>query len=368
LSHLRSFLVIFALALPIPAAIVGCGGSGSSSEDPQQVLNDTFNNDTKVTSGVVDITANVSAGDQGSFDFELKGPFQGDAKDPTALPQLDWTATASGQGAGQTLDFSGQLVVTNDNAYVVYGGNTYEVGTDTFNQFKQAFEKQSAQSNSQGGVQGFKQNCETAVQQAGGDSSVCDIDFTSWLTNLSNDGTTDVEGTSTVHISGDANVDQILKDFIAIAQQTGGAAAASGISSSQLDQVKQAISNAHIDVYSGEDDHVLRKLDLNLSIDPSAIAGATPVPISSVDVEFAVTLSDVNSSQTISAPSGPTKPITDLFSSLGGVGGLGALGGSIPQSGSSSSGSSSANKKYLDCVAKATSTAAVNKCTALLQG
>jgi hypothetical protein len=362
---MRTVLAIFALALPIPAAVAGCGGSGDSGEDPQTVLDQTFNNDTKVSSGVVDITANVSAGDQGSFDFELKGPFQGDPNDPNALPQLDWTATASGQGAGQTIDFSGQLVVTQDNAYIVYNGQTYEVGTDTFNQFKDAFSKQTAQSGgSSTSGQTFTQNCEAAVQQAGGDPSACDISFSDWLTNLSNDGSADVDGTSTTHISGDANVSQIVSDLIEIAKQTGGTAASS-IDTSQLDQVEQAISGAHIDVYSGQDDHLLRKLDFTLSIDPSAIAGATPVPISSVDVEFAVTLSGVNEDQTVSAPSGPTKPLSDL---LGGLGAFGGLGSSLPGGSGlgGSSGGSSSSQKYLDCVSKATSSADQQKCLSLL--
>ena len=35
----------------------------------------------------------------------------------------------------------------------------------------------------------------------------------SWLTNLSNEGDADVEGTTTIHIHGDANIDQIVSDF-----------------------------------------------------------------------------------------------------------------------------------------------------------
>jgi hypothetical protein len=372
LTSMRTVLAICALALPIPAAVAGCGGGDDKGEDPQQVLDETFNNDTKVSSGVIDITANVSAGDQGSFDFELKGPFQGDANDPTALPQLDWTATASGQGAGQSIDFSGQLVVTDDNAYIVYNGTTYEVGTDTFNQFKSQFEKAAGQAGaSQSSTQSFSDNCKAAVAQAGGDTSACDIDFASWLTNLSNDGTSDIEGTSTTHISGDANISQIVSDLLDIAKATGGAGAASQIPQAQLDQVEQAISDAHIDVYSGEDDHVIRKLDLSLSADPSAIGGVAAAAVGSVDVDFAVTLSGVNEDQSVSAPAGPTQPLSDLFQGLGGAGlPFGSLGsGSGSGSGlggSSSSGGSASSQKYLDCISKATSTADQQKCLALL--
>ena len=368
---MRTLIAACALALPIPAAVAGCGGdSGSSGEDPQQVLQETFNNDTKVSSGNVDVTANVSAGDTGSFDFELQGPFQANPDDPNALPQLDWTATAKGGAAGQSIDFSGQLVITSDNAYVAYNGSTYEVGSDMFNQFKDSLSQLQKKAGTSGtSSQSFSESCQAAVEQSGGDTSVCDIDFTSWLTNLSNDGTQDVEGTSTIKISGDANVKTILTDFIKIAQQTGGAANLQGFDPSQLDLVEGAIKDAHIDVYSGEDDHVLRKLDFTMSIDPSAIPSPTPVPVDSIDVNFGVTLSGVNEDQSISAPSGPTKPISDLLGglgALGGVGGLGGLPGGSIGGGSSTGGSPSANQKYLDCIAKASSADEVNKCTALL--
>jgi hypothetical protein len=369
---MRTLLAACALALPIPAAVAGCGSdSGSSSEDPQQVLDDTFNNDAKVSSGNLDLTANVSAGDAGSFDLELQGPFQTDPDNPGMLPQLDWTASAKGGAAGQNVDFSGQLVITSDNAYVVYNGNTYEVGADMFKQFQDSaaqLQKQAGGSSTSG--QSFSDSCKAAVDQAGGDSSVCDVDFTSWLTNLSNEGTEDVEGTSTVKVSGDADVQAILTDFINIAKQTGGAADLQGFDPSQLGIVEDAIKDAHIDVYSGEDDNILRKLDFSMSIDPSAIPSPTPVPVDNIDVNFGVTLSGVNEDQTIEAPSGEAKPISDLLGSLGALGGIGGLG-SIPGAGSSGSGSGgggieSANQKYLDCVAKATSPDEINKCTALL--
>ena len=65
MSRIRTALVVCALALPIPAAIAGCGGSDSSSsdEDPQTVLDETFNNDTRVTSGDLQLHASLSPWD-----------------------------------------------------------------------------------------------------------------------------------------------------------------------------------------------------------------------------------------------------------------------------------------------------------------
>jgi hypothetical protein len=49
LIRLRTLFAVCALALLVPAAIAGCGGDDDSSDvDPQTVLDETFNNDTKV--------------------------------------------------------------------------------------------------------------------------------------------------------------------------------------------------------------------------------------------------------------------------------------------------------------------------------
>ena len=304
MSRIRTILVVCALALPIPAAIAGCGGDSSSSsdEDPQTVLDETFNNDTKVTSGDVQLNASVSAeGDQGGqLDVSLSGPFQGDPDNEAAIPQLDWTASLTGEGAGQSIDFSGGLVVTDDNAYVEYKDQAYEVGTKAFASLRDQLEAQAgSQSQSTGG---FAEQCETALQQAGAtDTSGCDIDLESWLTNLSNEGTEDVGGAETVHISGDADVNTILTDVGNLASAVPGATA-QGFDPSQLSTVSDAVTDASIDVYSGVDDHILRKLDANLAIDPSAIAGGELLPVSNIQISFSVEIAGVNEEQTIDAP------------------------------------------------------------------
>ena len=176
MTRIRTFILLCLLALAVPIVIAGCG-SDDSSEDPQTVLDETFNNDTKVTSGDLSLTASVNAeGDQGgSFEASLSGPFQGDADNPNAIPQLDWTVSATGSGAGQSIDFSGGLTVTDDNAYVTYNDQAYEVGTDTFDQLKQAFEAQAAAATGTTGAQGtFTEQCATAIEQAGGDGGLAD--------------------------------------------------------------------------------------------------------------------------------------------------------------------------------------------------
>ena len=308
--------MVCALALPIPAAIAGCGGDDSSSEDPQTVLDETFNNDTTVTSGDLSLSASVSAdGDQGgSFEATLSGPFQGDPDNENAVPQLDWTASVSGEGAGRSLDFNGGLVVTDDNAFVEYNDQAYEVGTREFASLRDQTEQQAqaAGTDAQGT---FQEQCTTAIEQAGGDAAACDIDFESWLTNLTNDGTEDVGGTETIHISGDADAQKMLTDIGNLASSIPGASS-QGIDPSQLSAASSAITEASVDVYSGADDHILRKVDANLTIDPSQIAPEGAVPVSNIQISFSVEIDGLNEQQTIEAPSN-AKPISELLGRRG---------------------------------------------------
>jgi hypothetical protein len=301
LSRLKALVATLVIAVPIPAAIAGCGGGSSSNdEDPQQVLTQTFDNSTKVTSGNLNISLSGSAEGttSGSLTATIDGPFQSDESNPNAFPQLDLTGKVTAEQAGQSFSFDGSLIATDDNAYVEYQGQAYEVGTALFEKFARAYERQAAQA--QGG-----QDNSSFFKQFG-------INPDKWLTNVSNEGTTDVDGTETIHVHGDADVPQIVSDLQKAAQQAPGSTA-THLSPQQIDQIQSAIKSATVDVYSGTDDKVLRKLALALTIEPPAGTGSS---VSSVDVNFSVTVSDVNSPQTISPPDN-AKPLRDLLSQFG---------------------------------------------------
>jgi hypothetical protein len=361
LSHIRTFFAICAIAIPAGALISGCGGDDESSdEDPQAVLEETFNNEERITSGNLSLSASVSAsGEQGgSFEASLAGPFQGDPEDENAIPQLDWSGSVSGEGAGDSIDYEAGLVVTDDNAFVEYGGEAYEVGSDQFTQLKDQVEAQAPDDDGDGGQASFQAGCEQALQQAGAtDTSACEIDLESWLTNLTNEGTEDVGGSESVHIRGDADVDQILADIGELASAVPGAAA-SGFDPSQLGSFSGAVTEAAIDVYSTADEHLLSKLELALAIDPSVIAGGAAVPVDSIDVDFSIEIAEINEEQTIEGPS-DAKPISELLGGLD-IGGLGPLGGAIP--GGAGGGGIEDPTAYLECLDQAQTPEEIDAC------
>jgi hypothetical protein len=380
LTSTRTLLAICALALPIPAAIAGCGDDddgGSSDADPQQVLEETFNNETSITSGNVDLSLSLSAeGEQGgSFEAGLGGPFQGDPENPNTLPQLDWTVTASGEGGGQSVDFEGGAVVTSDNAFIEYGGEAYEVGSEDFLAAKEQLEASAGSSETEelSFSEAFQQGCEQAARQQGGDPSTCDFDVSAWLTNQTTEGTEEIDGVETDHVSGDLNVEQALNDIGGIAAGFPQAAQAP-FDLNNLGQLSEAVEEASFDIYSSVDDRLLRKLEFNLALDPAAIAAGATVPVESVDLGFSLTLSGVNEDQTIEAPS-DARPISELSEQLnlgdlglqvpglGGSGGLEGLGGG----GAGGGAGSDAAQQYLDCISQAQTAEDQAACASELQ-
>ncbi len=374
---MRRFRLLFAISVlvALATALVACGGddSGGGSEDPQTVLDQTFSGDNeKVDSGNLSIKFNVDAsgGGGGNIDAELSGPFenQGEGK----VPKFDVSVTASGSGEGDDFSFDGGLTSTGDAAFVAYKGTDYEVDQSLFDQFKQQIE-------SAAGQQGQNEQSTQQLLDALGLQ-----DPQSLLTNLSNEGTADVEGTETTHISGDLDVGKTVDAFknlinnASVLGQLGGST--SDLPSSEdLDQVKDAVKEAHFDIYSGTDDHILRRITISVSIEPPT------GDVDTIDLGFDFTLGDVNEPQTVEAPSG-AKPFRDLLQELGvpadalgqlgALGGAGGLGGAISPGGSNSGGGSAtpvvpstpdtdAAQKYLNCISQAGSAADLQKCQSL---
>jgi hypothetical protein len=374
-NRTRTLLAICALALPV---IAGCGGDddGGSDVDPQTVIDETFSNEETVSSGDLSLSFDGSAeGDQGgSFEASLSGPFQGDPDNPNAIPQLDWTGSVSGEGAGQSISYEAAVVITEDNAFVEFDGTAYEVGTEMFGQFKELAESAAAQQTEAAEGQSFSelftQSCETQLQAQGGDTAACDIDFQSWLGDLTNEGEEDIEGTESIHVSGTLDTETMIQDLVelgtAVPQASGTVP-----SDEEVQQVSEAITEASFDLYSGAEDRILRGLDFNFVLDPSQIPDAEGAGVESVEAGFSMRLGGVNEEQTIEAPD-DAQPLEDLLSQFGidpsALGGLGALGGGglgglgTPPASGGGGGGAGASDAYLECISSAQTPEEITAC------
>jgi hypothetical protein len=360
--HRTRALIALALALALALSLVvaACGGGGDEGgEDPQQVLQDTFNNEQSIDSGSFDLSLKVNAeGDQGgSFEGNLSGPFQ---SQEAKIPQFDLKADIKLDTSAQDFSGSAGLISTGEGAFVSFQDTDYQVPQELFDQFSTSYEQLQRQSRSQG-------------DQGNNFLNSLGIDPTNWLTDLSNEGTEDVEGTETVHISGQADVPKLVEDIKKIAENAPNVGQeVTPQQLGQLDHLTSVIKSADFDIYSGESDNLLRRLEANLELTPPTGTLGTP---DSVTLQVTLTISDVNEPQTISAPS-EAQPLANLLqqlgidpSQLGGAlrGGLRA-GGALPQSGGSQAApSGGASQAYLQCLQRAQGEDALGQCAELLQ-
>jgi hypothetical protein len=364
LSRFRIFALVATLAA-LATVFAACGGSDDSSksdEDPQQVIESASLEGVK--SGELDLGVHIKAEGKegGEVDVNLSGPFE--AGGDEELPQLGITAEVSGSVDGEDIDFDGGLTLLTDRAFVDYKGTDYEVDPTTFGFLKSAFER----SQQQGGEQNI-----TACQEAAEG-----IKFSQFADSLENEGSADVDGTSTTKVSGELSVDGAIDALIALTEDPACSSqleAAGPLPIGELEEAKgelsKSIEKAHVDLYVG-DDNIVRKVDAELTIAPPEAANEK------VELQLELTLSGVNEEQSFSTPS-ETKPLQDLFQELGvnplelleatqggGLGGLleGITGGS--SFGDSSSGGS--NNAYAECLQEAAKTATnLQKCASLRQ-
>ena len=363
-------------AIVLPAAVVtACGGSSSaSSEDAQKVINETFNGKKKVDSGKlsVDVSAKLSA--TGVAGQELKdpvtlkvsGPFQ--SRGQTELPALDLQLAASGGGQ----DFSAGAVSTGDKGFISYQGKDYAVPDKIFQQYKKSFSQQQKKDQNKNQL----------------DLAALGIDPQKWLTNPKNEGVEKVAGVDTIHVSAGVNVGALLDDINNLLKRSDQLGLSKqqrqqlpkDLSASTKKQLQDAVKQAKVDVFTGADDKTLRRLELAVSFDiPKSLQGQAQ-GLQGGDMKLALQLADLNKKQDISPPAN-ARPWSELQQQLG----LGALGnalggasgggttGTTGSSGSSSGGGiglSSSDRqrtqRYLKCVQKATTPAAVQSCVSAL--
>lgn len=365
-------LALLAALTAMASILSACGGSsdsGSSNEDPQKVIENASLEGVK--SGNLDLALDVNSEGKegGEVEVKISGPFEAGAKGE--LPQLEMSAEASGSAKGENIDFEGGLTLRTDRAFIGYEGSFYEIDPTTFGYVKAALESAQQQEGSESGD-------ITACQKAAEG-----IKFSQFAEELVNEGSADVEGTTTTKVSGDVDVSGGIDALIQLTEDPACSSqleAAGPLPLGELEEAKgelaKAVKDAHIDLYVGDDD-IVRKFAVELTIQPPDAGNEK------VELELEMTLSGVNEEQSFSAPSS-VKPLEDLFKDAGidpseigkllegGVGGLldsigAGSGGLSLGGGGGSSGGGAARQEYTECLQGAETPAELQKCANLLK-
>jgi hypothetical protein len=353
--RLRPLLTLI-VALLATALVAGCGGDSKgeeadSSTDVDQLLTDTFSGSKDIKSGKFDLALNIKAGGPtGTLAIKIAGPFESQGKGK--VPKLD--INASFEGGGQNLEAG--VTSTGDSGFVSFNGTDYEVAGPIWKQFTASYE--------QAGSKGSGQSLATLG-----------IDPRKWLTNAENAGEAKVGDTDTIKITGDVDVPKLLDDVNAALSKLrtlGGSSAANlpeQLTAEQKQQAVDAIKDLSVEIYTGAEDKILRRMVVAMKIETPA---GSSTGKQSADVKLDLQLLDLNEDQEINAPENP-KPFADLASQLNSLGlslgglGAGAGGGTSGSAGSGSSATAENVQKYSECVQDAGGdTAKIQKCSDLL--
>ena len=355
MQRILRFLAPLAL-LVASLALVACGGDDKSTggtavngEDPQAILEQTFggDGDKKVDSGNIDLTMtiNASGGDtslEGPVNVSLSGPFQSEGE--KQVPKFDLDVAF--EGAGQNIEAG--ATSTGEKGFINFNGQEYAVSDEVFQQFTAGFEQAAEQQSGD----------ETTFEQLG-------ISPQTWLKDATNEGDSTVGDTTTIKITGQVDLPKMLDDVNQLLSQAGSLGIPdtgqlpTELTDEQIQQVEDSVKDASVEIETGKDDSILRRMAFTLSLeDPEGSGG-------SADIDFDLSLTGLNEDQDISEPE-DTKPLDDLLGQFGGLGALGALGGAS-SGGAGTTPNSDAAAAYTDCVTEAAGDVqAAQECTALL--
>lgn len=363
MDHRNRMLRISALAALIAVCLgLAACGSSSSPGDATALLKDTFSGPHTVKSGQLNVALTVdpsgSSTIKGPISLSLGGPFQ--SRGAGKLPESDFTVKLSALGASGSVG----IVSTGTHGYVTLQGSNYQLPQATFQKLESSFAQLAS---------------TAASKNNSGVLSKLGIDPLHWLTNPQIVGTENVGGVETTHIHAGINVSALLNDFNTFLGKAsslsvpGSSTLSKGLSPSTVSTIAGAIQNPSFDVWTGNSDKALRKLQIHLTIPVTGQISTLLGGLHSAGIGLSMGYSDLNQPQTITAPS-PLAPYSEfqaklasLFSALRSAltgslsGGLGSL------SGGGASGTTGKYQNYSQCITAANGDVSkMQRCASLL--
>jgi hypothetical protein len=295
----------------LSGALAACGGGGSTPS-ASSLVNDTFSSRANIESGQVNLAlalapSGASASSK-SLSLRLTGPFQSSTagKLPRFSLKLDLNAAGHPIQAGAT--------ATGSQFYVELAGTWFVAPSSTYKAIEQGY-AQATKAASSG-------KARSAFASLG-------IEPRRWLAKPSTVGTTTVNSEAVYHVTAGVDTTAFLHDVSKLSQSGGALGTsvpgAAAISPAAISELAKSISSAHVDVYTGKGDHLLRRLALVASLVSTPQTQSLLGGAGSAQVTFDLGLSQINRSQAISPPSKP-RPFSELLPALQQL--FGALQGS----------------------------------------
>lgn len=370
--HHRTRMLRSALGLVTGAlatlALAACGSS--SSGDAGALLQQTFSAVHKITSGNLSFSLTVNPSGSrtltGPITLSFGGPFQ--SLGAGKLPKSAFNVGISAVGNSASLT----ITSTGTTGYVTFEGASYKLPAATFQRLESSF--------SQLGSSPGASNGSGVLGRLG-------IQPEHWLQNPQVVGSENVGGVPTTHVHAGINVAALLSDFNTFLQRasslgvSGTASFPHGISAASRSRFAAEVQNPSFDVWTGQADKAIRKLQIGLTLPVSGQASTLLGGLRSAGIALRMQYGELNQPQTITAPATalPFKQFqaklrallqgiqSGIGSALGG--GLGTTSSAGASGGSTSSGSTAKLQAYSSCVQSANGDLAkMQQCAPLLNG
>jgi hypothetical protein len=283
LRRLLGLVAVLAMALVPSACGSGSGDAGSAGDLLKRASRETA----KSADVKVELEAELKGVDEvnGPLKLKLEGPYRSNGA--AALPDLDWRMHA--EGAGKSFD--ARLITVRDNAYIEYQGATYEVGTQLISSLTAQLQRNRTD--------------PKELRSLG-------LDASGWIEDA-DVSDAEVGGVATKRISGDVDVRKMLEGIGRLLAKDPSAAR---LPESTIDEIADAVKEAHVETDVGRDDGIMRRssAELRFEVPEARRAGAKGLEGGELKVLFEQT--DVNGDQRVTPPSG-ARPIQELLRGFG---------------------------------------------------
>lgn len=215
--------------------------------------------------------------------IELTGPFEIVPGKPLPLARITYTVSSGGRSQVVT------LLTTGDKAYSLIKGQAYELPASATKDLKSAT-KDLSKGGSGTGLSGIKLN------------------FDKWLINPQVSPGADIDGTATWRTTAGVNVVEAVKDLTASAGALGsitGQKAVTSLKSSDIKAINKQIKDAHVVVYVGRYDNIVRLMDLTMDFKTPSATTAQTGGISGGKANLVVGISEPNKDVDVKLPKNP---------------------------------------------------------------
>ncbi len=322
-----------ALLLAIFCGCLLSACAGDSSGSAQALLDETFSGHKQIESGNFKLSlvlgADTSSTSSKPLAVTLSGPFESApsgaqaGKLPRFALQLQLGAAGHSLQAGATS--------TGSALFVELAGTWFSTPSSTYKALEESY------------TQATKKASSAKLRST---FSSLGIEPGRWLSNPTKLGTVTVGGEATIHLLAAVDIPAFLADVSKLSQagsslgldSVPGASSAGGtLSPSVINELAKSIKSAHVDVYTGESDHMLRRLEITAAITGTPQTQGLFDGLSNANLTVQLEFTDLNKKQTISAPANAEPPtqllpaLQQLLGVLEGTSGSGTSSGALEE-------------------------------------